>query len=206
MNVFILLNTKEDILKNVGNRAVLGTIDFNCIFFSYYGGQMCPKTAWLQTFFIISSFVFSRTKTFKQVWTYLSWGWVNYDNFHFLGWTTPLKEQSPLNKSSAKLFMCKSLSNGSSSNSLSCSAKANSFRCDAFTSKASKMYQEQMKLSLSNLCYFYKFMDRNHALFVTYSICINSLGLMYFPYICSVLTLKSRTCLLFNTLFKLEEW
>ncbi len=24
MNVFILLNTKEDILKNVGNRAVLG--------------------------------------------------------------------------------------------------------------------------------------------------------------------------------------
>ncbi len=24
MNVFVLLNTKEDILKNVGNRAVLG--------------------------------------------------------------------------------------------------------------------------------------------------------------------------------------
>ncbi len=37
-----------------------GTIDFHS-FFSYYGSQWCPKTAWLQTFFKISSFVFGRT-------------------------------------------------------------------------------------------------------------------------------------------------
>ncbi len=48
-----------------------GTIDFHSIFFSYYGSQWCPKTAWLQTFFKISSFVFGRTKKFIQVWNYL---------------------------------------------------------------------------------------------------------------------------------------
>ncbi len=71
MNVFVL-NTKEDILKNEGNRAV---------FFSYYWSQWCPKTAWLQTFFRISSFVF-RTNTFIQVWIYLrmiKW----WQNLHF---------------------------------------------------------------------------------------------------------------------------
>ncbi len=59
-----------------------GTIDFHSIFFSYYGSQWCPKTAWLQTFFKISSFVFCRTKTFIQVWNYLrvsKW----WQNFHF---------------------------------------------------------------------------------------------------------------------------
>ncbi len=51
-------------------------------FFSYYGSQWCPKTAWLQTFFKISSFVFGRTKKFIQVWNYL---WVSkwWQNFHF---------------------------------------------------------------------------------------------------------------------------
>ncbi len=48
-----------------------GTIDFHSIFFSYYWSQWCPKTAWLQTFFRISSFVFSITNTFIHVWTYL---------------------------------------------------------------------------------------------------------------------------------------
>ncbi len=59
-----------------------GTIDLHSIFFSYYGSQWCPKTAWLQTFFKISSFVFGRTKTFIQVWNYLrvsKW----WQNFHF---------------------------------------------------------------------------------------------------------------------------
>ncbi len=59
-----------------------GIIDFHSIFFSYYGSQWCPKTSWLQTFFKISSFVFSRTKKFIQVWNYLrvsKW----WQNFHF---------------------------------------------------------------------------------------------------------------------------
>ncbi len=57
-----------------------GTIDFQSIFFSYYASQWCPKTAWLQAFFKISSFVFGRTKI--QVWNYLrvsKW----WQNFHF---------------------------------------------------------------------------------------------------------------------------
>ncbi len=78
MNVFVL-NTKEDILKNEGNRAV---------FFSYYWSQWCPKTAWLQTFFRISSFVF-RTNTFRQVWS--TWGWVNDERIFIFGWTVPLR-------------------------------------------------------------------------------------------------------------------
>ncbi len=63
-----------------------GTIDFYCIFFCNYGSQWCPKTAWLQTFFKISSFVFGRTKTFIPFCKYLrvsKWSqhchfWVNY--------------------------------------------------------------------------------------------------------------------------------
>ncbi len=59
-----------------------GTIDL---------GHYWPKTAWLQTFFRISSFVFSRTKTFIQVWNYWvvvsKWWqnchfWVNYPFNH----------------------------------------------------------------------------------------------------------------------------
>ncbi len=82
--VFVLLNTKEDILKNVGNRAVLG----HQYFFSYYGSQWCPKTAWLQTFFKISSFVFGRTKNSYRFGT--TWGWVNDDRIFIFGWTIPL--------------------------------------------------------------------------------------------------------------------
>ncbi len=55
---------------------------FHSIFFPYYGSQWCPKTAWLQTFFKIPSFVFGRTKKFIQVWNYLrvsKW----WQNFHF---------------------------------------------------------------------------------------------------------------------------
>ncbi len=52
---------------------------------SSMSSQWCINTAWLQTFFRISSFVFSRTKTFIQVWNYLRvskwynfYFWVNY--------------------------------------------------------------------------------------------------------------------------------
>ncbi len=49
-----------------------GTIDFHSILFPTMEVNDDPKTAWLQTFFKISSFVFGRTKTFVQVWNYLS--------------------------------------------------------------------------------------------------------------------------------------
>ncbi len=51
----------------------------------YYGSQWCPRTALYPSFFRISAFVFSRTKTFIQVWNYLRVSklhnyhcWVNY--------------------------------------------------------------------------------------------------------------------------------
>ncbi len=70
--------------KQSSSGAPLTSIVF---FLSYYGSQWCPKTAWLQTFFKISSFVFGRTKTFIQVWNYM---WVNDDRIVIFGWTIPL--------------------------------------------------------------------------------------------------------------------
>jgi len=61
-----LLNTKEDILKNVGNQTVDGPLTKK-----YCGSQWGPLTAWFPTFFKISSFVFSRRKTLVQVWNNL---------------------------------------------------------------------------------------------------------------------------------------
>ncbi len=63
-------------------RLFWGTIDFHSRKKKYYGSQWCPRTALFPTFFRISSFVFSRTKTFIQVWNYLrvsKW----WQNFHF---------------------------------------------------------------------------------------------------------------------------
>ncbi len=69
----------EECGKQSSSGAPLTSIVF---FFSYYGSQWCPKTARLQTFFKIASFVFRRTKKFIQVWNYLrasKW----WQNFHF---------------------------------------------------------------------------------------------------------------------------
>ncbi len=55
MNVFVLLNTKEDILKNVGNRAVLGHYWLPCNFFSTVdvnGAQNSLVTSFLLNIYI----------------------------------------------------------------------------------------------------------------------------------------------------------
>ncbi len=63
---------KERYSKECGKQSRSGApLTSIVIYFSYYGSQWCPKTALLHTFFNISSFVFSRTKTFIQVWNYL---------------------------------------------------------------------------------------------------------------------------------------
>ncbi len=68
-------------------RLFWGTIDFHSRKKKYW----CPRTALFPTFVRISSFVFSRTKTFIQVWNYLrvsKW----WQNFHF--WVNyPFKRQ-----------------------------------------------------------------------------------------------------------------
>ncbi len=62
-------------------RLFWGTIDFHSRKKNYYGSQWCPRTALFPTFFKISSFVFSRTKTFIRVWNYLRVS--KWQNFHF---------------------------------------------------------------------------------------------------------------------------
>ncbi len=63
-----------------------GTIDIHSIYFFLLWKSMVPQNSLVTNFFKISSFVFSRTKTFIQVWNYLrvsKWWqnfnfWVNY--------------------------------------------------------------------------------------------------------------------------------
>ncbi len=78
--------------EECGKQSSSGAPLTSIVFFSYYGSQWCPKTAWLLTFFKIPSFVFGRTKTFIQVWNYLrvsKW----WQNFHF--WVNyPFKTKS----------------------------------------------------------------------------------------------------------------
>jgi len=77
MRFFLLLNTKEDILKHIGNQTV--------VCFSYYGSQWGP-TVWLTIFFKISSFVFSRRKKFIQHWNKLM------VNIFLFGLAIPLRD------------------------------------------------------------------------------------------------------------------
>jgi len=66
--ILFLLNTKDDILKNVSNQT--GPVDFHSRKKKYYGSQWVSSTVWLPIFFKISSFVFSKKKEkkLKQVW------------------------------------------------------------------------------------------------------------------------------------------
>ncbi len=89
MNVFVLLNTKEDILKKVCNQGCFGTPLTSIV------GQniLFPRTALCPTFLRISSFVFGRTNTFIQVWKYLRLSkW--WQNCFIFGCTVPLIEQN----------------------------------------------------------------------------------------------------------------
>jgi len=55
MCFFLLLNTKEDILKNVGNQTVDSSHWRQLYLFSYYGSQWLQSTVWLPTCLEISS-------------------------------------------------------------------------------------------------------------------------------------------------------
>ncbi len=83
MNVIVLLNTKGRYSEECGKQSSSGApLTFIVFFFPTMVSQLCPKTAWLQTFFKISSFVFGRTKKFTQVWNYFRVSKL-WQNFHF---------------------------------------------------------------------------------------------------------------------------
>ncbi len=67
VNVFILLNIEEDILKNECNQTVDGPLPID----------LC-SSFWLQTFFKISSFMINRRKKLIHVW-------VNNDRIFIFG-------------------------------------------------------------------------------------------------------------------------
>ncbi len=85
MNVFVLLNTKEDIQRKITEQ-FWGTIDYCSIYFPTMEVNGAPKQPGYKLSSKISSFVFSRTNKFIQVWNYLrvrKWWqnflfWVNY--------------------------------------------------------------------------------------------------------------------------------
>jgi len=73
-NLYTFLSSNEHkgrYFEDYGKLNSSGAPLTSIVFFSYYGSQWCPKAAWLQTFFQISSFVFSRTKKLIQVWNNL---------------------------------------------------------------------------------------------------------------------------------------
>ncbi len=92
MNVFVLLNTKEDILRDVGHRAVLGTIDF--IVFSFpievNGVPEQPDYTLSSEYLPLCSAEQTHSYRFGN-----TWGWVNNDRIVMFEWTIPLKEHSP---------------------------------------------------------------------------------------------------------------
>jgi len=85
------INTKEDILKNVSKQMV-DSIVRKKKKKKYYGSQWLPSTRWLSTFFKISSFC-STEERFG-----ITQGWVNDDRIFIFGWTTPLSDDSILQR------------------------------------------------------------------------------------------------------------
>ncbi len=77
MNVFVLLNTKEDILKNEGNRTVL-----IIVFFLLLWKSMVPQNS-LKYLPLCSE----QTHSYRFGTT---WGWVNDDRSFIFEWTIPL--------------------------------------------------------------------------------------------------------------------
>ncbi len=81
--LFLLLNTKDNILKNIGNQTDTGSHDFHSIFSSYHWSQWLIQTLWLPT---ISSLVFNRRKKLTQVLREV------HDKIVIFWQTTPLKQ------------------------------------------------------------------------------------------------------------------
>ncbi len=90
MNVFVLLNTKEDILKEFGETEQFwGTIDFHCILFPTMEVNGAPK----QPGYKLSSKYLPLCSA-EQRHSYrfgTTWGWVNDDTIFIFGWTIPLR-------------------------------------------------------------------------------------------------------------------
>ncbi len=84
MNVFVLPNTKEDILKNVGNRAVLGYFCFPTM--EVNGSPKQPGYKLSSKYLPLCSAEQRNSYRFET-----TWGWVNNDRIFIFGWTIPLR-------------------------------------------------------------------------------------------------------------------
>jgi len=68
MCLFVLLNTKEDIWKNVLITQISFPIDYHSMDFFLLWKSMGIEICFIKTFFQISSFVYSRTNKDIEVW------------------------------------------------------------------------------------------------------------------------------------------
>jgi len=68
MCLFVWLNTKEDIWKNVLIKQISFPIDYHGMYFFLLWKSMGNEICLIKTFFEISSFVFSRTNKHIEVW------------------------------------------------------------------------------------------------------------------------------------------
>ncbi len=89
MNFFVLLNTKEDILKNVGTEQFWGTIDFHSnFFFPTMEVNVAPKQPGYKRSSKYLPLCSAEQRNSYRFGT--TWGWVNYDIIFIFGWTIPL--------------------------------------------------------------------------------------------------------------------
>ncbi len=85
MNFFVLLNTKKDILKNEGNRAVLGHHWLSLYLFFLLRKSMMPQNSLVTNFLQNNLPCSAEQRHSYRFWT--TWGWVNDDSIFFFGWT-----------------------------------------------------------------------------------------------------------------------
>ncbi len=97
MNVFVLLNTKEDILKNVGKQSSSGAPLTSIVFFfptmevKVNGAPKQPGYKLSSEYLPLRSAEQKKSDRFRT-----TWGWVNDDRIFIFGWTIPLSVQIPL--------------------------------------------------------------------------------------------------------------
>ncbi len=78
IHFFILLNTEEDILKNVGNQTVASRKNWNI----YYGSQWLWATNIIPKYIILCLTEKRNSKGFGITWVF-----VNVDTIYIFGWT-----------------------------------------------------------------------------------------------------------------------
>ena len=93
MNFFLLLNTKEDILKNVSNQTVDGPHWLPYLFSLYYGLEVNDAHQLFSYPYSSKYLPFCSAEERNSYRFETTWGWVYDDRIFILKWTIPLMDQ-----------------------------------------------------------------------------------------------------------------